>query len=134
MAKSETHLCFLPCQCLPPHFVSKRYIAGIKETAQNCNHKDWQNYLHFSVVSQFITHSLPYSSLVMSELPWQHPEELKFEAKRYFCCINLDRITMQSLQKAIFTHFLIVRLICVFARCPLKTGTVHGFSRQNFEN
>ena len=30
-----------------------------------------------------------------------HHEELQFEAKTYFCCTNIDRTTLQSLQMEI---------------------------------
>ena len=33
------------------------------------------------------------SSSVKSEPRWLHPEELKFKAKKYFCCVNVDGTT-----------------------------------------
>ena len=46
------------------------------------------------------------SSSVKGELMWLYPEELKFKAKKYFCCLNIDRTTVQSLQMERFAHFL----------------------------
>ena len=39
-----------------------------------------------------------FSSLVKSEPTWLRPEEVKFEAQKYFCCISIDREPLGSLQ------------------------------------
>ena len=48
------------------------------------------------------------------------PEELKFEAKNYFRCINIDGTTTRSLQTNILAHILYVfSTTCLFDRGPL---------------
>ena len=48
-----------------------------------------------------------FSSLVKSEPTWLRPEEVKFEAQKYFCCINIDREPLGSLQMKISARFLL---------------------------
>ena len=45
------------------------------------------------------------SSLVKSEPAWLRSKGLKFKGKRYFCCINIDRTSMQMETFAFFFFF-----------------------------
>ena len=42
--------------------------------------------------------------LVLSRPTWLCPKELKCEAKKCMCCINIDRTTVRSLQMKTFQH------------------------------
>ena len=53
---------------------------------------------------------------VKSEPAWLRTQELRFEAEKDFCCINIDRPPIQGVQIEIFSH---VQTICIFAGCPL---------------
>ena len=45
-------------------------------------------------------------SFVKSQPIWVCPEEFELYKKKYFCCINIDRTTIHSLQMEMFAHFL----------------------------
>ena len=60
------------------------------------------------------------SSLVKSGPAWLHPEELKFEAEKYFCCININRTTTQSLQMEIAFSLVFRPTFASLHRVPFK--------------
>ena len=48
-----------------------------------------------------------------------HLKEVKSEAKKNFCNINVDRTATQSLQMKIFPHFFLCFGASLLAWCPL---------------
>ena len=65
-------------------------------------------------VAEYQTHHEPTffcSILVKSEPTWPHPEELQFEAKEHFFCINTDRTMCTWTHLQIFSVF---RSSCIF--------------------
>ena len=54
------------------------------------------------------------SSLIKSKLSWLHSEEIKFQAKKYFCCRNIDRTSIQCLQLNKLHVFFIFKLTFIF--------------------
>ena len=53
-----------------------------------------------------------------------NPRGAQVQSTKYFCCMNLDRTTIQSMQMK-YLHFLRFQanLDCVIARSPLKKDT-----------
>ena len=55
------------------------------------------------------------SSLTESAPKWLRPEDLKFKATNYYCCMNFDRTTMPSLQRKYLHIFHVFRPACTLA-------------------
>ena len=57
-----------------------------------------------SLCTLCLKQTLSCSSLIKSDPQWLHLQELKHEARKYFCCMNIDNTTAESLQMEILVH------------------------------